>query len=161
MKVPGRILLTVLFALLFAGCASMKRPGTGDVAFRLHWKGDEDLDLHVEEPSGEAIYFMHRKTESGGELDVDCNAAPDRLCWTPIENVYWPVGKAAEGKYTYWVEVFQHPEAQPSVPFTLEVLLGKKVVHRETGTISLLAKASNKYQFRFQRPPGTGSEKGT
>ena len=156
MKVPSRILSTVLFALLFTGCASMKRPGTGDISFRLHWKGDEDLDLHVEEPSGEAIYFMHRKTESGGELDVDCNAAPDQICWTPIENVYWPVGKASPGKYTYWVEMFQHPEAQPSVPFTLEVLLGKKVVHKETGTISLLAKSSNKFQFQFQQAPGAG-----
>jgi hypothetical protein len=154
MKVPNRILVPFLFALLFTGCASTPRPGTGDISFRLHWKGDEDLDLHVEEPSGEAIYFMHRKTESGGELDVDCNSAPDRICRTAIENVYWPVGKAAEGSYIYWVEMFEHPEAQPAVPFTLEVLLGKKVVHKETGTVSLATQSSGKFQFRFQRPPG-------
>jgi hypothetical protein len=158
MKVPSRFLAPFLFAILvlLAGCSLLRRPGTGDISFRLHWKGDEDLDLHVQEPAGDAIYFMHRKTESGGELDVDCNAAPDRLCWTPIENVYWPVGRAAEGSYTYWVEMFEHPQAQPSVPFTLEVLLGRKVVHTETGTIGLLAKSSKKYQFNFQRPPGMG-----
>jgi hypothetical protein len=52
--------------------------------------------------------------------------------------------------------MFEHPEAQPSVPFTLEVLLGKKVVHKETGTVSLMETASGKFQFRFQRPPGSG-----
>jgi len=156
MKVPSRIFVPFLFALLFTGCASTPRPGTGDISFRLHWQGEEDLDLHVEEPSGAAIYFMHRKTESGGELDVDCNSAPDRICWAPIENVYWPVGKAAEGSYTYWVEMFQHPQAQPAVPFTLEVLLGKKVVHKETGTVSLMETSSGKFQFRFQRVPGPG-----
>src|SRR3954453_11142396 len=125
-----RILVAALFAVLAAGCASMRRPGTGDIAFRLHWMGDEDLDLHVQEPAGATIYFQTRKSESGGQLDVDCNSAPDRICWSPIENIYWPVGKAAEGDYTYWVEMFQHPD-QKAVPFTLEVLEGKRVVHTE------------------------------
>jgi len=157
MRIQGRRFVfaaVAVFALLASGCASMgHRPGTGDIAFRLYWQGEEDLDLHVQEPSGAAIYFLSRKAESGGELDVDCNSAPDRICWSPVENVYWPVGKATEGDYTYWVEVFQHSNAQPQVPFTLQVLQGQKVVHTETGTLSLMINSSQKYRFNFQRNP--------
>lgn len=161
MRIQGRCLVFAVCAVLSvwaAGCASMRhRPGTGDIAFRLYWRGEEDLDLHVEEPSGASIYFLTRKTESGGELDIDCNSAPDRICWSPIENVYWPVGRAAEGDYTYWVEVYEHPNAQLQVPYTLQVLLGRKVVHTETGIISVMVHASPKHHFRFQREPvGTG-----
>ncbi len=164
MRIQGRCLVfavcAVLSTLWAAGCASMRhRPGTGDIAFRLYWQGEEDLDLHVEEPSGTAIYFQHRKTESGGELDVDCNSAPDRICWSPVENVFWPVGRAPEGDYTYWVEVFEHPHAQPQVPYTLQVLRGQKVVHTETGTISVMVRSSRRYHYRFERraSPARGS----
>jgi hypothetical protein len=109
MRIQGRCFVLAAFAVLSTGCASMPRPGTGDIAFRLYWQGEEDLDLHVQEPSGASIYFMTRKTESGGELDVDCNSAPDRICRSPIENVFWPLGKAADGDYTYWVELYEHP----------------------------------------------------
>jgi hypothetical protein len=46
--------------------------------------------------------------------------------------------RAAEGDYSYWVEVFEHPQGQREVPFTLQVLEGQRVVHTETGTISLM-----------------------
>jgi len=153
MRIQGRCFVLAAFAVLSTGCASMPRPGTGDIAFRLYWQGEEDLDLHVQEPSGTAIYFQLRKAESGGELDVDCNSAPDRICRSPVENVFWPVGKAADGDYTYWVEVFEHPNAQPQIPFTLQVLRGQKVVHTETGILGVSVRSSQKYHYRFQRGP--------
>ena len=154
MRIQSRSFVLAVFAILSAGCASLgHRPGTGDIAFRLYWQGEEDLDLHVQEPSGASIYFMTRKTESGGELDVDCNSAPDRICRSPIENVYWPVGKADDGDYTYWVEVFEHPNAQPQIPFTLQVLRGQEVVHSEKGVLSVTVRSSRKYRFNFQRNP--------
>jgi hypothetical protein len=153
MRIQGCCFVLAAVAVLAAGCASTPRPGTGDIAFRLYWQGEEDLDLHVQEPSGASIYFLTRKTESGGELDVDCNSAPDRMCWSPIENVYWPVGKAPEGDYSYWVEVFEHPAAQPRIPYTLQVLLGQKVVHTETGILTATVRSSQKYHFNYQRNP--------
>jgi hypothetical protein len=148
------VFAVAVFAVLATGCASMgHRPGTGDIAFRLYWQGEEDLDLHVQEPSGVAIFFQHRKAESGGGLDVDCNSAPDRICWSPVENVYWPVGKAVDGDYIYWVEVFEHPNGQPQVPFTLQVLQGRKVVHTETGVLTVTVRSSQKYRYSFQRNP--------
>lgn len=151
-RIPGLVsgLIPAVLAVLIAGCASAPRPGTGDIAFRLYWQGEEDLDLHVQEPSGATIYFQSRKTESGGELDIDCNSAADRICRTPVENVFWPVGKAAEGDYTYWVELFQHSGQQRTVPFTLQVLLGKQVVHSEKGTMSVTVSASPKFHFQYR-----------
>lgn len=146
-------LVPVFCALLGAGCASTPRPGTGDIAFRLYWQGEEDLDLHVQEPAGEAIFFGHRKSESGGELDVDCNSAADRICRSPVENVYWPVDRAPEGDYTYWIELFQHSQAERAVPFTLQVLLGKQVVHTETGTMSVTINSSPRLRFHYARNP--------
>ena len=143
-------------ALLCLGCASAPRPKTGDIAFRLYWQGEEDLDLHVQEPSGATIYFQSRKSESGGELDVDCNSAADRICWKPIENVYWPVGKAGDGGYTYWVELFQHGALPQPVPFTLQVLLGTKVVHTESGSMTAGSNASTKFHYVYRHNPLPG-----
>lgn len=145
--------------LLGLGCASTPRPGTGDVAFRLYWQGEEDLDLHVQEPSGDTIYFQHRKSDSGGELDIDCNSAADRICRKPVENVYWPVGKAADGDYTYWVELFQHGASPPPVPFVLQVLEGTRIVHTETGSMTGASGSSPRFRFTYRRgsAPGRGN----
>ena len=153
MRIRILSLVAAVLAGLSAGCASTPRPGTGDIAFRLYWQGEEDLDLHVQEPAGVTIYFQSRKTESGGELDVDCNSAADRICRTPVENVFWPVGKAAEGDYTYWVELFQHSGQQNTVPFTLQVLLGKQVIHSERGTMTVMVSASPKFHFQYRHGP--------
>ncbi|MFP5288368.1 MAG: hypothetical protein ACLGI9_21715, partial [Thermoanaerobaculia bacterium] len=132
-------------------CASAPQPGTGDIAFRLFWQGAEDLDLHVQEPSEEHLSFLLRKSESGGWLDVDCNAAPDRICDSPVENVFWPEGKAPEGEFTYWIELFQIPDPPKDVPFTIQVLQGKTVVKTETGVVSPQARNSPRYRYRFSR----------
>jgi len=145
-----------LAALALAGCASAPRQKTGDIAFRLHWLGEDDLDLHVVEPGGIEINFIQRKAKSGGELDVDCNSAPDRICKQPVENVYWPVGRAPEGSYTYWVELFQDQHIPKPVPFTLDVLLGSTVIHSEKGFVGPgAAKFSDRFLYRFERAQPT------
>ncbi|MBU1719475.1 MAG: hypothetical protein KKA07_10445, partial [Bacteroidetes bacterium] len=48
---------------------------TGEIQISLMWNGYNDIDLYCEEPSGESVWFRHRKSASGGELDVDMNAA--------------------------------------------------------------------------------------
>ena len=94
--------------LLLGACASAGlEPGTGDVSFRLVWKGTADLDLYVQDPNGEELSFVQRQSGSGGLLDIDCNAGPERICKHPIENVYWPEGSAPEGLYRYRVEFFR------------------------------------------------------
>jgi len=79
---------------------------SGDVQISLKWDNYNDLDLHVVCPSGETIYFGHRKSECGGELDVDMNVSPTSV--KPVENVYWPVGKAPSGQYQVFVNHFKN-----------------------------------------------------
>jgi hypothetical protein len=87
---------------------------SGDVQISLGWKNVNDLDLHCTDPSGETIYYGHKKAQSGGELDVDMNATEPRSR-TPVENIYWPVGGAPLGKYRVYVKYFaNHGDSDPS-----------------------------------------------
>jgi hypothetical protein len=78
---------------------SVMRVGSGDVQVSVAWNTTADLDLHVVDPSGEEVYWGAREAASGGELDLDSNAA----CGTDQprnENTVWPVGGAPTGTYT-------------------------------------------------------------
>lgn len=79
--------------------------GTGDVQVTLSWDTDSDTDLHVIDPSGEEIFYAHRRSASGGELDLDSNAAC-ALDHKRNENITWPVGRGPAGHYIvrvdYW-----------------------------------------------------------
>ncbi len=72
--------------------------GGGDVQVSLTWNTTADIDLWVTDPAGERIYFGHRTSASGGQLDVD-----DRNGFGP-ENVFWPTGGAPTGSYQVQVD---------------------------------------------------------
>ncbi|MDF9794974.1 hypothetical protein OKW21_000237 [Catalinimonas alkaloidigena] len=79
----------------------------GNPQFNLQFTNPEsvDLDLYVEDPNGEIIYYGNVFTNSGGQLDVDC------LCGDcpngPNENIFWPMdGNAPSGTYRYWVDYY-------------------------------------------------------
>eukprot|EP00929_Paragymnodinium_shiwhaense_P077914 TRINITY_DN4024_c0_g1_i2.p1 TRINITY_DN4024_c0_g1~~TRINITY_DN4024_c0_g1_i2.p1 ORF type:complete len:137 (+),score=32.72 TRINITY_DN4024_c0_g1_i2:446-856(+) len=68
----------------------------GAVAVSLMWDNKRklnDLDLHVVPPSGEEIFYMHKKSKCKGVLDVD----RQQRCRDPVENVIWQ--KAPKGEY--------------------------------------------------------------
>ncbi len=78
---------------------------TGDVQVSLIWNNRNDLDLHVIPPSGQEISFMRPRSRCNGRLDVDMNAGlftSDE----PVENVFWPTGKAPNGKYRVIVQYY-------------------------------------------------------
>ena len=102
--------------------------GTGDVQITLRWQNTADLDLHVVtpmvEPNGqrEQIWFNHRdNTRSGGRLDVDANSACASVMPNPVENVFWPPGRAPRGEYQVYVHYFQ--ECNRSGPTNYEVTI--------------------------------------
>ena len=80
--------------------------GTGEVQVNISWDSKADVDLYVVDPFGEEIYYAHRGAGSGGQLDIDSNAA----CITDgprAENIFWPFGVVPpKGDYTvranYW-----------------------------------------------------------
>jgi hypothetical protein len=79
--------------------------GTGDVQVTAAWDADSDVDLHVVDPLGYEVYWAARQSPSGGELDLDSNAAC-LIDGVRNENITWGVGMAPQGTYTvrldYW-----------------------------------------------------------
>ena len=168
----------VAFSLaLLCACASAPvKPGTGDVSFRLRWEGEADLDLHVLDPGGRATSALSAFSvpqspaveaqmidgrlvatpELGepGVLDIDCNAAPDRICQRPIENVYWPTGSAPIGTYSVWVELFQKLRDGSRIAFEIEVRRGETVVETYSGEVHDEEPHSPQFSYAFapERP---------
>jgi hypothetical protein len=95
--------------------------GTGDVQVTLRWETSADLDLHVVDPWGEEIYFSHRQSQSGGELDVDANAGCRTQPYSPVENIYWPTGGAPYG--TYVVSVVDYGDCGTTGYTSYEVIV--------------------------------------
>lgn len=147
--------LLLLVAMVFVvGCSgNTRRAGTGDVAFRLTWNGLSDLDLIVEDPSGDCIFFGRRESRSGGILDVDCNAGTDSTCEHPIENVFWPTSTAPAGGYTFWVHAHALIPAEAPLGFHLQILRGTEVFWLNADFVLDHEEVQGPYHFEF--PAGT------
>jgi hypothetical protein len=96
---------------------------TGEVQLSLAWDDYNDLDMHVFCPSGERIYFNNKKSQCGGELDVDMNVRP--VSNNSVENVVWTNG-APHGKYKVGVHFYKHHRKRRSkrtTTFRLRVMV--------------------------------------
>src|SRR5262249_44926230 len=92
----------------------------------LLWDNRNDLDLHCLTPGGEHIYFSAKKSNCGGELDVDRNASGETD--KPVENIRWPKGLARPGRYKFWVENYRyHERDQGPIPFRAELEVDGKI----------------------------------
>tara|TARA_B100000614_G_scaffold260092_1_gene286167 strand:- start:776 stop:1735 length:960 start_codon:yes stop_codon:yes gene_type:complete len=78
---------------------------TGAVQVSLAWDDYNDLDLHLFCPSGERIYFNNKKSDCGGELDVDMNVKP--VSDNAVENVVWPKNPP-KGTYKVGVHFYKY-----------------------------------------------------
>jgi len=89
--------------------ATVVEVGTGDVQVSLSWNTDADVDLHVVDPNGEEILWLNRESTTGGELDLDSNAA----CFSDgprNENVTW-ANRAPTGTYRVLVDYWSNCNA--------------------------------------------------
>ncbi|MDS4040086.1 MAG: hypothetical protein RKP20_02805 [Candidatus Competibacter sp.] len=82
----------------FANRLSAAGAATGEITVTLLWNSQGDLDLVVRCPSGRQLDYRN-PAECGGTLDVDANASRAGLNDRPVENAFWPAGKAAPGNY--------------------------------------------------------------
>ncbi len=99
---------------------------TGDVQVSMAWDNINDIDLHVQAPSGEVIYYQNRRSQCGGELDVDMNAnGPDTN--EPIENTYWPLNTAPRGKYKVLAHHYANHGGTDPTEFRVAVKNGSEV----------------------------------
>lgn len=143
------LLLALLLPPLLAGCSAHREAGTGDVAFRLVWDGQTDLDLLVVDPSGECVFFANDHSPTGAILDVDCNAGTDRLCEHPIENVFWPVGTAPAGQYRIWVRAHGLIPAEAPLPYRLLVLHGVEPAWSRQATVEEPGELHGPFTWRW------------
>ena len=74
------------------------RVGTGDVQINVSWSGASDVDLSVEDPSGELLFYGNTTAASGGKLDLDSNAACN-IDGKNAENIVWGANRAPSGPY--------------------------------------------------------------
>lgn len=82
----------------FANRMSATGATVGEITATLLWNNHGDLDLVVRCPSGQRLDFRN-PAECGGTLDVDANMTRAQLSDRPVENAFWPAGKAAKGSY--------------------------------------------------------------
>jgi uncharacterized protein YfaP (DUF2135 family) len=101
--------------------ARLKRENAkfGTVQISLFWDNENDLDLHVVDPNNEEINYNHKKSRSGGELDVDMNAG-SRVSRSPVENVVW-TGQAPQGRYKVYVNYYSKKCNEDLTKFTVSV----------------------------------------
>lgn len=99
----------------------------------LSWFNFDDLDLHIEQPSGrgvsslkDIIYFGNKRGWTGGCLDVDMNAGGGTTR-TPVENVSW-ASTPPNGAYGIVVNNFRRRETSDP-GFVIEVESGGKLSH--------------------------------
>lgn len=86
---------------------------TGEFRASLSWYNYDDLDLSLKEPGiAERIYFGHKRSVTGGQLDVDMNAGSG-TSRTPVENIFYERrSQMKEGTYTLFVHQYNHRESQ-------------------------------------------------
>ena len=135
--VVGGIVLIIGIALLIVilNLDSGDELGIGDVQVTLRWDGPADIDLEVVDPFGESIWFENPFSVSGGELDVDANAGCEEEARSPVENIFWPVGRAAEGTYEAFVYYFLECDGSGPTDYEVSVRVDDQVVDQIEGTL--------------------------
>jgi hypothetical protein len=111
---------------------------TGVVNVALIWNNRHDLDLMVVDPNGEEIYFLNKKSNSGGYLDIDMNASASQRTGQPIENIKWDGDEPPAGRYQVFVIFYQEhadDQALDPTPFTLAISV-RGQTEEVSGTIS-------------------------
>lgn len=99
----------------------------GAVQVSLAWSNPNDLDLHVIDPTGQKVWWSNRSSKTGGKLDIDANVNYSANNTTPVENIFWPEGKAPKGRYKIIVDHYKnHGQSgcQDPTPFTVRLAVG-------------------------------------
>ncbi|MDG4554782.1 MAG: hypothetical protein P9E24_11140 [Candidatus Competibacter sp.] len=97
---------------------------TGEITVTLLWNSHGDLDLVVSCPTGRRLDYRN-PAECGGTLDVDANTARDKLQDRPVENMFWPAGKAAPGSYRVAVRYIPRKDEQAPQETSYQVRLSR------------------------------------
>ena len=122
----GNAAAVLVFNPEFNRRLSREHAQTGDIQLSLMWQNINDLDLHCVDPQGEEIFYNHKRSRSGGDLDVDMNVSAP-LSKEPVENIYWGVGRAPSGSYKVYVNHYKNHGAIDPTSFTVGIKIGPDV----------------------------------
>ena len=111
----------------FASRLSAAGATTGEITATLLWNSSGDLDLVVRCPSGQQLDYRN-PAMCGGALDVDANAARASLSNRPVENAFWPAGRATPGTYEIAVRYAPRKDEQnpQKTPFQVRLIRGSQ-----------------------------------
>ncbi len=109
----------------FTSRLSAAGAATGEITATLLWNSSGDLDLVVRCPSGQQLDYRN-PAACGGALDVDANAARAGLSNRPVENAFWPAGRAGPGSYEIAVRYAPRKDEQNprETPFQVRLIRG-------------------------------------
>lgn len=88
----------------------------------LNWIHPVDMDLHVQTPEGEDIYWAHRTGTNGGFLDLDSNAACS-IDGIQNENIRWLRNAPSAGDYIIRLDLWSACTQTETFPYVISVIL--------------------------------------
>lgn len=92
----------------------------------LNWFDPVDMDLHVETPSGEDIYYGNPAGREGGALDLDSNAGC-RLDFVNNENITWLDRDPQCGTYIIRADLWSSCALPGPFPYVITINTGGRI----------------------------------
>lgn len=109
--------------------------GTGEIQVNITWNSRADIDLYVVDPLGAEIYHAARQSTSGGELDIDANAACHED-GARAESVFWPSDMVPpRGEYVVRVNAWSNCGA-PATDYVVTIRTKDGVPQTYTGRLT-------------------------
>ena len=109
--------------------------GDYDVDIILTWGGNDDLDLHVIEPSGEELSFSSPTTSTGGTLVGGDDIPSCEDGGSHGEQAYWGPSQAPPGTYQVYVRNFGACD-DDGANFDIQVSVNGEFVAGDTGVLT-------------------------
>jgi hypothetical protein len=107
----------------------------GPIQVSVSWDTPSDVDLHVIDPSGEEIYYANPVGDTGGELDLDSNAACG-IDGVNNENITWDDDdNPSSGTYTVLVHYWS-PCGQGTTNYIVTVRVEGEATRTFAGTLT-------------------------
>ena len=109
---------------------------TGPIQVSISWDTDTDVDLHVVDPDGDEIYYASPESDTGGELDLDSNAACG-IDGINNENITWSDDDSpASGEYIVRVDYWDACDFEGTTSYVVTVRVEGQPTRTFTGTLS-------------------------
>jgi hypothetical protein len=99
----------------------------GEITVSLIWETSDDLDIAVEDPNGDWIYYEKNENQHiQGKLDIDANRDVSEILENPIENIY--INKPIPGRYKVHINWYTNRTKQFEVSYYMQVKNGENVI---------------------------------